>query len=372
MEKDYSPGRSTTHIMNINHPSTIITSRQADLIREHALAAEQLKQLHPEQLEMIYQQKWFQLFVPKSMGGLELSFPEILQLEESLAWADGSLGWTITLCAGAGWFIGFLNPKLADTVFSNGKVCLAGSGKPNGIAKKVKDGYEISGTWNYATGAPHATAFTANCVIEENGKSLVNEKGELLIRPFFFLRDEVLLHDNWKSMGMIATASQAFEVKQLKVSEERIFILDSQYAVIDSPLFQYPFMPLAEATLAMNVSGMTIRFLDLCEDIFSRKATEPMHGKLEEAKQDFFKARESLYSSVEESWNKCKQSFPVEDGLLQDITIACRQIVSEGRKTINGLYPCCGLAALDPSSEINRLWRNFHTATQHSLLNGCA
>ena len=130
--------------MKLNHPSSIIPSEKADLLREYAQAAEQLKELHPVQLEIIYREKWFQLFVPKSKGGLELSLPGILQLEEALAWVDGSLGWTVTLCAGAGWFIGFMDPQLVNDVFTNEKVCLGGSGKPSGVAKKIKDGYEIT------------------------------------------------------------------------------------------------------------------------------------------------------------------------------------------------------------------------------------
>lgn len=358
--------------MKVKYPSEIITPQQAALIREHALAAEQLQQLHPAHLGLIYQQKWFRLLVPQSMGGLELELPEILQLEESLAWADGSLGWTVTLCAGAGWFAGFLNPALADSLFSNNHVCLAGSGRPNGTAKKIKGGYEISGSWNYATGAPHATAFTANCMIEENGKSVVNEKGKVLIGAFLFLSHEVIIQDNWRCMGMIATASQAFEVKQLGVSEERLIDLDSQPAVSEYPIFRYPFMPFAEATLGINVSGMTLRFLELCEGYFSKRSSQPMIARLEEAKQAFANCRSSLYAVVEESWNKCRESIPIEDNLVKNITNACRQLVAEARKWVNELYPCCGLASLDPASEINRLWRNFHTASQHTHLNGCA
>ena len=358
--------------MKVNHPSTYIDSSLATIIREHALAAEHLKQLHPSQLEIIYQQKWFRVFVPKSKGGLELSLPEALQLEEAIAWIDGSLGWTVTLCAGAGWFIGFLDPQLTDEVYDNEKVCLAGSGKPNGIAIKFKGGYEISGFWNYATGAPHATAFTANCVIHENGQPMQNEKGEPLTRAFLFHRNEVTIHDNWKSMGMIATASQAFEVKALTVSDERLFMLDSEHAVIDSPIFQYPFMAFAEATLAVNVSGMAVRFLDLCEVCFNKKATVAMQAHLEDAKLEIRKTRKLFYSIIENSWNKCASSLPIEAELLNEITNVCKQLVFIARKAMNELYPCCGLAALDPSTEINRLWRNLHTASQHTLLNGCA
>lgn len=357
--------------MKVNHPSTIINADLADQLRSFGLAAEQLKELHPAQLKIIYREKWFRLFIPKSKGGLELTLPEILRLEEALAWVDGSLGWTVTLCAGAGWFIGFLNPSLADVVFNNERVCLAGSGKPGGIAKKTKDGYEITGLWNYSTGAPHTTAFTANCIIEENGRSLPGENGEPLIRPFLFHRDEVIIHDNWNVMGMIATASQAFEVKQLKIGEDRIFIPDGEHAVIDSPIFKYPFLPFAEATLAINISGMIMRFLDLCEVYFNKKVSSTVLAELKAANRNIVKCRTDLYASVEESWSRCVNSQSINPELLENITAACRQLVGTARNIITQLYPCCGLAALDPASEINRLWRDFHTACQHKLLNAC-
>jgi hypothetical protein len=70
----------------------------------------------------------------------------------------------VTLCSGANWFIGFLQPGIAATLFSSENVCFAGSGRASGIAKMINDDeFEISGSWQYATGAAHATAFTANC-----------------------------------------------------------------------------------------------------------------------------------------------------------------------------------------------------------------
>jgi hypothetical protein len=371
MEKDHSTGKFSIQIMKVNHPSTIINSDQAVQLRDAGLPAEQLKELHPAQLEIIFREKWFKLFVPKSKGGLELSLPEILRLEEALAWIDGSLGWTVTLCAGAGWFIGFMDPQLAAEVFSSQKACLGGSGKPSGVAKKTKGGYEITGFWNFSTGAPHTTGFTANCIIEENGKTLSDHSGEPLIMPFLFHRNEVVIHNNWNVMGMIATASQAFEVKQLKVSENRLFKPDNDHAVIDSPIFKYPFMPFAEATLAINISGMAMRFLDLCDVYITKNISKTVLAELKAANRNINKCRLDLYSAVEESWEMCVNTNPINPECLDNITTSCRQLVGTARNILNELYPCCGLAALDSSSEINRLWRNFHTACQHKLLNKC-
>ena len=85
-------------------------------IVELAAKSESLGTLDPEILEIAYQQEWFKLYVPKIYGGLGKTLPDILKLEEDLAYLDGSLGWTVTLCSGAGWFAGFLDPDLAKEV----------------------------------------------------------------------------------------------------------------------------------------------------------------------------------------------------------------------------------------------------------------
>ncbi len=155
----------------IPHPSFFIDDHITNSIRRYIVEAEQSGSLNPQQLSVIYKEHWFNLFVPKEYGGLGLSLPEGLRIEESLAWIDGSTGWTVTLCSGANWFIGFLDPETAETIFDSKKVCLAGSGRSTGVAKMIKDEYEITGEWPYATGAAHATAFTANCLVEKDGEN---------------------------------------------------------------------------------------------------------------------------------------------------------------------------------------------------------
>lgn len=235
----------------LTHPTKLISPEITARIKHHSADAEKLGELHPEQLKIIYEQNWFHLFVPKEYGGLELDLPEALQLEESLARIDGSLAWTVTLCAGANWFIGFLQKDVAKEIFSDTKACLAGSGKPSGIAKAVANGYEITGFWKYATGAPHATLFTANCLIERNGSLLVNGNGEPMMRSFWFKKEEVIIHNDWNCIGMIATASHSFEVKQLWVPEERVFTIDREQRFHHHPVYRFPFLQFAETTLAV-------------------------------------------------------------------------------------------------------------------------
>jgi len=359
----------------IEHPSHYLDVALIETIRSVIPEAEQAGSLHQRQLAVIYEQRWFNLFVPKTYNGLQLSLPEGLRLEESLAWIDGSVGWTVTLCGGANWFIGFLQPELSMMIFSNGSVCLAGSGRPSGKASIVDGGYEITGRWKYATGSAHATAFTANCVIENNGIVQYDVNGKPIIRSFVFLRDEVTLYDDWDNIGMLATSSNSFEVQRVRVPENRTFIIAAEAAKLDLPIYQYPFLQFAEATLAVNISGMSMRFLELCEKLFIERdkyyKTEGSHTALtclETAIKKLAMARKSFYYAIQNSWNECERYRRVNADLLQQVSIKSRELATIARRLTDELYPYCGLTAARKSSDINRVWRNLHTASQHSVL----
>src|ERR1700761_4964228 len=145
----------------VSHPSKFIDENDVKSIRSTAAEAEQMGMLHPEQLRVVYQNKWFKLLVPQTYTGLQITLPNLVRLQEAISWTDGSTGWVVTLCSGAGWFGGFLSPDIAPEVFSDHKVCLAGSGAPGGTAEITDSGYMISGIWKYASGAHHATHITA-------------------------------------------------------------------------------------------------------------------------------------------------------------------------------------------------------------------
>ena len=42
-------------------------------------------------------------------------------------------------------------------------------------------------------------------------------------------------------------------------------------------------------------------------------------------------------------------------------------LVLAARRSISDIYPYCGLRAAQEDAEINRVWRDFHTASQHAL-----
>lgn len=356
---------------SIAHSSTFIEADWQNTIRNSAKEAEEMGMLHPQQLELIYQQKWFKALMPIEYGGLNLSLPDLVRLQEALSWADGSFGWVFTLCCGAGWFSGFIDKGVAPSLFSDEKTCLAGSGAQTGEATITDSGYIINGEWNYASGAHHATHFTANCVIKKDGEALLNDDGSPLIKPFVIDKKDVQLLATWKYIGMVATGSHSFKIDSITVDKNRCFQIDPDHTTIDSELYKYPFLQLAEATLAANLAGMAIHFIDLAEvaieqrkglNKFTPSQKDIVARKLRSIKVNMQDVRGVFYNAVDSSWDE------VNPITLQQVSATSRQLAKAARNHVGALYPYCGLQAASPDTEINRVWRDLHTASQHSLL----
>lgn len=344
---------------------------------ELASNSEKLGMLHPEILEIAYQQEWFKLYVPKIYGGPGKTLPEILKLEEELAYLDGSLGWTVTLCSGAGWFAGFLDSDLALELFANREVCFAGSGAIGGTAVLIGDTYLINGHWKYASGALHATVFTANCKLEdENRQPILSAEGKQLIKSFILFKEEVNILPGWSYFGLVATGSHAFEVIDLVVPLNRTFEINTTINV-DVPGFNYPFLQLAETTLAVNSAGMARHFIELITKIFYERTGIKRYQEhqilyfeeeLKRCDMELSESRMSFYTVFELTWNSLMKEGYIPEELLRELSLASRKLAHQSRNIVDVLFPYGGLEAAKKESEINRVWRDIHTASQHSLL----
>ncbi len=344
-----------------------------------ALAAqsEALGQLHPDVLAIVYQEEWFKLYVPTIYGGPGKKLPEILRLEEELAYVDGSLAWTVTLCSGAAWFAGFLDPTLAEEIFADREVCFAGSGAIGGTAQQIDGGYLIDGHWKYASGALHATIFTANCVLQDEfGNDILDMDGQQIIKSFILKKAEVTILPGWSYFGLVATGSHAFEVKNVKVPANRSFDINKEIKVADEG-FNYPFMQLAETTLAVNSLGMARHFVDLVADCFFTRSGMKRYTpaqvaffevELTQCKRALNAIRVHFYQAFDLSWHQLITQETIEIEVLEEVSSLSRSLAHQSRVIVDKLYPYAGLEAAKKETELNRVWRDIHTASQHSLL----
>jgi alkylation response protein AidB-like acyl-CoA dehydrogenase len=116
----------------------------------------------------------FRMFVPKSHGGLDLDFPASMEIIETLAAANGSIGWVVMIGCETPMLLALLSRKRFDQLYAGGPdVIIAGGFAPRGQAEVIDQGYRVSGRWGFASGCQHSQWLFGNCVVMENGNPRV-------------------------------------------------------------------------------------------------------------------------------------------------------------------------------------------------------
>lgn len=336
----------------------MVSEKQVVLVKEqlrkHLLQAEKFD---ADVLEAVNGAKWQHIWVPKEYGGLGLSFSEGLKVLQNVSQIDGSLGWFVTLCSGANYFSRNLRPETAKKIFTQANVCFGGSGLIGGTAEKVGDSYVINGEWTYATGAPYLTHFTLNAQLIKDGAPILDDRREPQFRSFILDVSQVELIPSWKSMGMVATASHSFKVENQYVHEENSFIYNEFYTT--DPLNHIPFEIFADLTLLVNYQGMANHFLEKSVEIRVNEVQDELRAYLAEVSQ-----RVNTYAvQIEQLLSESKV---MPDSLASEIHAFGEGTVTKLMFYITRLYQLWGIKASRTGEEINQVFRDFFTATQHA------
>lgn len=358
----------------------MISSNDAAVIAEHAARADAEGWLRLAQQALIHERGWLRMLAPRAAGGAELALPDVVRLEEAIARVDGSMGWTVTLCAGAGWFAGFLAPRLAGEILATPQVCLAGSGAPTGHADREGEGWRIDGLWDYASGAPMATHFTFNAILREQGEPLLDAAGNPRIQAFVVPAALVEIVPRWRSIGLRATASHAYRVAGQWIHAEHGFEIDPARACAQGPLYRFPFLPFAFVTLAANVAGMAHHFVELAQECIAHRRNRfggqgeslievsAVRALLDSTRASLDGVRERFYARLDATWARVVEGAPVGIEEAAQMQALSMEWVNASRGAVDALYPYCGLYAAREDTPVNRVWRDFHTASQHALL----
>lgn len=351
-------------------PSELLNNLQTELplIQQASYQAEQNRHLTDDVLAKIYQYDLFRLYLPKSLGGMEVDLPSSLHIFEKVASADGATGWLVMIGSGGSMFSGFFEKPVAQKIFADEKSVIAGSGMPSGIAKRVAGGFEVTGKWSYASGAYHANWFTANCIIEGSDNEIIS-----VAMP----AEQVEIDNVWSVMGMQATSSDDFSVENVFVADEMTFSLFAQ-PKMDGAIFLCPLEVLASFSFASVALGIARHAYDEF-DRYAQQKTDVISNQLladnanvkqrqQNAKTKIDSARQSLYQLADQVWQTLLAGETLDEQLKQQVDIAARETVQACVEASNLLYAKAGMMPIFKSSEFGRAWRDLHVLSQHIMI----
>jgi len=295
---------------------------------------------------------------------MEMDLPTASAIVEEYSYIDGNLGWIVQIGAGGGVFAAYLSDEIGRKYFAGEDQVIAGSDFVGGTAHSTENGYMISGSWNYASGSMHASAFTGNVRIADGPN-----EGD--VRAFIMPARQVDIRQTWNAMGMRATDSHRFEVNSVFVPEEELFSLTPEDLQIPvSALFHIPFLAFSRAVFVPVLSGSVCRYLDLYEEMMKRKNTlsgSDAYHAWEVLSQSVAEYRHSFFTQVEKLWGSA-ESDKIPEKLSDDFSLFCVEMTSQLLQKVEACHRHTGMEGIRMDAPVNIVYRNIVTAAAHYLL----
>ncbi|MEK5234074.1 acyl-CoA dehydrogenase [Lysinibacillus sp. FSL K6-0232] len=339
-------------------------------IKERGLEFEQLGKLPQDVLDFIYEQQLFKIFTAKELGGKDLDLLEGIKIFQQMSALDGNFGWLITIGTGGNAFIPAFNKDICENIYTPKNAVIAGSGYPTGIAVKADNGYYVTGQWKYCSGADYATTFTMNCVVEQDGVKTEN------IISCSMDRQHVEVLNDWRAMGLKATASHTIRVNHIWVPHEATFQLGTIKNNYGNLVHSFPFATFAEASFLSVCLGITENFLEESLHLIKQRQHDASRieriGALQflviQQQKHFKQYEEQFYTMLSTYWQKHQQGSQLTEEELLQFTQMTKKIAAACVEIANNLVRSLGMDAITETATINRIWRNLYTAAQHGFL----
>jgi len=322
----------------------------------------------------------FRMYVPASHGGDELSPLEVVQVIETLAAADGSVGWIATIGTNSPALFCHLAPQAYDAIYADGPdVIQAGSLVPRGRAVPVDGGYRFTGQWPFASGCDHAEYIAISALVE----GTLDRPGDRIIgagmsRLAIVPVDDVEILDTWHVSGLKGTASHDVRVEDLFVADAWTGNVLQPPPIVRHPLDAVH--PLGRLGLELAAVAVGIARGALDDLLAVGAAKRPLAGFLPRLAEDrVFQsrvgtldlelriARTLLHDVARHDWERVQCGQPLDQRTTLERRSTLSRIGDLAVGVVTGCYHASGTTGLYESSTLQRRLRDVHAVVQHIL-----
>jgi alkylation response protein AidB-like acyl-CoA dehydrogenase len=346
--------------------------RLAPTITRRAPEIEAARRVPLDLLDELIAAGCFRILVPRSHGGVGADLAAAMRLNETLGRADGSVGWTVMIGAGAWSDLSALPRASFDSLFVHGPdVLAAGAFNPTGRIVKEDGGYRVAGRWGFASGCEHARWLFGNCV-----EGVVD--GVPQLRIAVFSPDEVAIEDTWDVSGLRGTGSHHFRVDDLFVSADRTFRPLVDPPSLDEPIVRIPppsLIPLLISSVALGIArGSLDDVIELAGEKVPLLAPAPLaadpvfHLDLANADTELRAARALVYEVADEVWAAAEAGDELSMDQRARVRAAGVWCAARAAAVVDAAYRSGGGSSLYAESPLQRRLRDIHALTQHFLV----
>jgi alkylation response protein AidB-like acyl-CoA dehydrogenase len=351
-----------------------VTDEFVARLADRAEEAERSRRLPTETINDFLRTDLFRLLLPSRFGGLQASFPELLQPIRRMAHGCASSAWTLGFYALHNWMLALFDPRVQDEVFASGPVLAPAPLAPTGRGVPVDGGVRLTGRWSWATGAMDADWMIVGALIERPDRI----DPVLVVLP----ADRVEVVDTWQTAGMRGTGSHDLVITDVFVPEHRVVAVADIYGGTAPgarahrvATYRWPMVPALALTAAMPVLGAAERVTELFAERLServlaysgvaQKDQPAAQIRLGEARVRLSSLRALVARTADDIESIVVSGERVSRSVRADARLAAARAVHESRAIIADLMEAAGASAHFLSSPLQRAKRDVDIAAGH-------
>lgn len=340
------------------------------VIERHAGWAEQQGRLHDRALQALVEAQVPRLFLPASLGGLEVDPVTCALACEKLAVADTAAAWHVMVFNVARLMAAQWPQALVELLWADDPDTLvAASGHTPLQAVPQNDGYLISGRQRFVSGCDHATWLLSPVLIDEIPAMAVMPLAECSIEQ------------NWDTLGMRGSGSSDVVVSELAVPKLQVVIPNPQAAANDlyqGTLYRCP-SRIVFATYVPVALSLAARSLDLVAGMVGNKTPGGSAGSLRErniaqlhygkALALYRSARLLFFQSLEQTWARAVLGDDASDVDRADLYLAGTHAVQASSEAVRHCADIAATTMVTKGEALERIGRDMETLRHHGFVN---
>jgi len=369
-----------SHDTAVPTPTEVLAAARAIVTRLRANAPEsdRLRHLSPDSFQALQDAGVLQIFTPRRCGGIEGSIATVLAASAIIGEGCPGAAWHVMIANGNAWQVGRMDEAVQDEIFRDhpGAV-VSGAIVPNGLARKVPGGWQVSGRFGFISAIQHASWLSFLTFAEEEA----GQRGQLL--AMYCPASDVKQLDNWDTLGMRSSGSPDVELTDVFVPDSRVSVPTDRNAVTDAAarqatnLFRMPVVCALPLLVAGPILGAAKRALELYVTRLRERTERYTERQKSESQAQLIRVAKvaAQITSAELLLQDAARRFDeivARDGspTLEERAAIKWQAVHASdilRRAVTTLYDAAGGGVIYLDNEFLSTFRNVHVATHHAV-----
>jgi len=317
----------------------------------------------------------FNIVTPRSLGGSELGFADLVRVTAELAAACGSTGWVYGVLAGHSWLLNLFPTQAQSDVFADPDALIATVFRLGGTVLAEAGGYRLTGgEGRFCSGIDFA-----DWVIIGNG--VTKDDGQYEPRFFVVPRSDVEVVDDWYTMGMRGTGSRTIRIADAFIPAHRSVSLADMLngrapgaEQHDRAIYHMPFADIAPFSIIGAPIGMAKGAIaGFAEQLGQRLATASeaevgeqgaTYARIAEAATDVDAAL-ALVIADAEMIDRARTPADISSLERARIPRDWAWAAQTSRYAATRIFEASGGTGIYDGHVLQRIWRDVNSAAQH-------